>query len=56
MLNDGQLKTVEMMADVFPIALSAVLNAVYIPVEESALENTFGIRYLQYKRKVRRWI
>jgi protein-S-isoprenylcysteine O-methyltransferase Ste14 len=41
---------------VFPIALFAVLNAFYIPVEELALENTFGNSYLQYKRKARRWI
>lgn len=40
----------------FPIALFLILNRLYIPSEEVALETTFGSEYLEYKQKVRRWI
>jgi protein-S-isoprenylcysteine O-methyltransferase Ste14 len=40
----------------FPIALILILNGLYIPVEEAELEHRFGTEYVEYKRKVRRWI
>ena len=40
----------------FPIALILILNGLYIPVEEAELEERFGTEYVEYKRKVRRWI
>jgi len=41
---------------VFPPALWVTLSGLYIPAEEELLEKTFGERYLEYKRRVRRWI
>ena len=41
---------------VFPLALWVLLNGLYIPAEEELLEKIFGERYLEYKRRVRRWI
>ena len=41
---------------VFPIALLVILDRYYIPFEEKRLEKTFGIEYLEYKQRVRRWI
>lgn len=40
----------------FPVVLSLILNTVYIPSEEAALERNFGTDYGQYKKRVRRWI
>lgn len=34
----------------------AVANAHYIPFEEGAAEAQFGERYLDYKKRVRRWL
>jgi hypothetical protein len=39
----------------FVVALLA-FNFVAVPIEESALETRFGEAYLQYKRKVPRWL
>lgn len=33
-----------------------ITNSWYIPFEEKNMEKTFGQSYLQYKKKVRRWI
>lgn len=41
---------------IFPIILFILLDRLYIPVEEKRLEKIFGQIYLQYKKKVKRWI
>lgn len=41
---------------VFPIVLVLILDKLYIPSEEKSLEELFGGEYLEYKRRVRRWI
>jgi protein-S-isoprenylcysteine O-methyltransferase Ste14 len=41
---------------VFPILLFLLLNFIYIPNEEKRLKRIFGREYLNYKKKVRRWI
>lgn len=33
-----------------------ILNSVFIPFEEQKLAATFGADYLEYKRRVRRWL
>ena len=33
-----------------------ILDRMVLPIEEEGLEKTFGDRYLEYKRSVRRWI
>jgi protein-S-isoprenylcysteine O-methyltransferase Ste14 len=33
-----------------------IINIVFIPYEEEDLEKTFGQEYIEYKKKVRRWI
>ncbi len=43
-------------AIVFPAALFWILNALYVPPEETALQTRFGGPYLDYKRKVRKWL
>jgi len=41
---------------VFPIIYIMLMEALYIPMEEDNLEKAFNNEYLEYKRKVRRWI
>lgn len=41
---------------IFPIASFLILDRVYIPVEEIALEKKFKEDYLDYMHKVRRWV
>ena len=39
-----------------PIAFFIVMNSVFIPFEEKLLEKIFKKQYINYKRKVRRWL
>jgi protein-S-isoprenylcysteine O-methyltransferase Ste14 len=39
-----------------PLAFFLTLNKVFIPYEEKKMEETFGEDYLDYKRRVRRWV
>jgi protein-S-isoprenylcysteine O-methyltransferase Ste14 len=39
-----------------PIIFFIIMNFIFIPFEERLVEKTFGKRYLDYKKKVRRWI
>lgn len=41
---------------IFPVVFVFLMNMIYIPVEEKNLEAAFGEKYLDYKKKVRRWI
>ena len=39
-----------------PIIFFIIINSVFVPFEEKLMENIFGKKYLDYKKKVRRWI
>jgi len=39
-----------------PIIFFIVINYYFVPFEEKLMEDIFGKRYLDYKKKVRRWI
>lgn len=39
-----------------PLIFFIAMNIVYVPFEEKLLEKIFGKKYLDYKKKVRRWI
>ena len=39
-----------------PLIFFVVLDRMFIPYEEEKMECTFGKEYLEYKRKVRRWL
>lgn len=39
-----------------PVAFFMAINQVFIPYEEEDMEATFGEDYLNYKKRVRRWI
>ena len=39
-----------------PIIFSLIMSYVFVPFEEKLLENIFGKKYLEYKKKVRRWV
>jgi len=39
-----------------PIAIFIVFELLFIPYEEESLEKTFGKDYLEYKKRVRRWL
>ena len=41
---------------IFPIIFIILIKRVFIEFEEKNLEKKFGKRYLDYKKKVRRWI
>ena len=41
---------------VFPIIFIILMELFFIPFEEKNLERIFGKKYLNYKKKVRRWI
>jgi protein-S-isoprenylcysteine O-methyltransferase Ste14 len=40
----------------FPILFMIIMEILFIPFEEKNLERIFGSKYLDYKKKVRRWI
>lgn len=40
----------------FPVLLFLILDNIYIPIEESQLEEIFGTAYLGYQQATRRWI
>jgi protein-S-isoprenylcysteine O-methyltransferase Ste14 len=41
---------------VFPFVFVVLMELLFIPFEEKNVERIFGEKYLDYKRKVRRWI
>ncbi len=41
---------------IFPVIFMILMEKIFIPVEEKNLETAFGEKYLDYKKKVRRWI
>ena len=45
-----------LMAFLFPILLFLLANSLIIPLEERLMEETFGESFLDYKRRVRRWL
>ena len=40
----------------FPIIFIMIMEKLFIPLEEKNLKNKFGNQYVDYKRRVRRWI
>jgi len=40
----------------FPVLFIIIMEALFIPVEEKNVEKAFGKRFLEYKKRVRRWI
>ena len=45
-----------LLSFISPIIFFVIINMVYVPFEEKLMENIFGKRYLDYKKKVRRWV
>ncbi len=41
---------------IFPALFAAVIEVLFIPFEEHAMETEFGEAYREYKSKVRRWL
>ena len=41
---------------VFPVVFVILMEMLFIPFEEQNCEKIFGKKYLEYKKKVRRWI
>ena len=39
-----------------PIIFFLIMNCYFVPFEEKLLEGIFGKKYLDYKKKVRRWV
>jgi protein-S-isoprenylcysteine O-methyltransferase Ste14 len=40
----------------FPILFVSIMEFLFIPFEEKNLDRIFGVKYVDYKKKVRRWI
>lgn len=45
-----------LLSFISPIIFFMAVNFVYVPREEKLMESLFGKKYLEYKKKVRRWI
>lgn len=45
-----------LIAFIFPVIFIILIEIVFIPLEEKNLEKVFGKKYLDYKKKMRRWI
>ena len=45
-----------LVAFFFPLLLFLILQLIYVPLEEREMEGVFGMKYIDYKRKVRRWL
>ena len=41
---------------ILPVIFAILMEIIFIPMEEKNLEIVFGEKYLDYKKKVRRWI
>ncbi len=41
---------------VFPVLFFVIIDRMFVPYEEEKGEKEFGKKYLEYKKKVRRWI
>lgn len=41
---------------IFPVIFVIIINSLLIPGEEKILEKKFGEKYLEYKKRVRRWL
>lgn len=39
-----------------PVSFLLIINRIFIPYEERKMEDLFGQTYLDYKRRVRRWL
>jgi len=37
-------------------AFAVIMEVVFIKAEEQMMEETFGLEYLEYKQKARKWI
>jgi len=44
------------MCFIAPVGFFITMNVAFIPYEEKALEETFGQRFIDYKKRVRRWL
>lgn len=45
-----------LMAFIYPILFFILFQFVFVPMEERRMEEAFGEEYLEYRRKVRRWL
>ena len=45
-----------LVTSIFPIFFIILMEILFIPTEERNLKKIFGKEYLDYKKKVRRWI
>ena len=41
---------------IFPVIFVIIIDRIFIKSEEDVMENLFGERYLEYSKRVRRWI
>lgn len=41
---------------IFPIIFIMIIEKAFIPIEEKNLEKKFGNKYIDYKKRVRKWI
>jgi len=41
---------------IFPVLFVIIIEKLFIPIEEKNLEKKFGNKYVDYKKRVRRWI
>jgi protein-S-isoprenylcysteine O-methyltransferase Ste14 len=56
LLMDCSILSGNLLSFLSPLFLFVILNWMFIPYEEEKMENTFGGKYLDYKKRVRRWL
>jgi len=44
------------VALISPMVFFLIINFIFIPFEERLMERTFGKKYLEYKKQVRKWV
>ncbi len=46
----------DLISFIFPIIFVVIMETKFIPLEEKNMQKVFGKKYLEYRKKIRKWI